>query len=701
MSHIPITDEFFHEPPSSLRGAPYSTFFRARVFPADRILSEKSYQQYRDILNGKAKLEMTFADEIAQTLKEWAIQAGATHFTHWFQPLNGKSAEKHEAFLSWGQKGSAIENFRGKDLLHGESDASSFPSGGLRSTHQARGYTVWDPSANPFLWESGGSFTLCIPALFFSWKGEALDHKIPLLRSHEKINKMGLRLLKLCGIPAHHVFSNLGLEQEYFVMDRKWFNARPDLILTGRTVYGKRSPKGQELEDHYFGVVKNRILSYMRDFEEAAVQLGIPVRTRHNEVAPSQYEIAPLFENSSLAVDHNVMLMELMKEKAVKHSLACLLHEKPFAHINGSGKHSNWSLGTDTGLNLLDPKQDSMVFLILLTAILRAVHQHSGLLRATVASAGNDYRLGEAEAPPTILSVSLGDSLEKIVERLIQKKIPDKEVLRSIDLGLAHVPECVVDSSDRNRTSFFAFTGNKFEFRAVGAAAHPALPITTINAIVADSLELILDEIGDRVADALPVLRKHLKAASPVLFGGNGYSLEWEKEAKKRGLPNIRKSFHAFGQFLDKKSLRAFEGILSQKELEARSEILIEQYAKTMNIELNLIIDLFRTAILPAALQDQKRRAEALKALPAKQDAQRKALHTLATSISDAIVSVDQLETAQNQIEGLGWEAKGRAFADLIGPKMEKARVKVDRLEALVDNRLWPFPKYREMLFSP
>jgi glutamine synthetase len=554
--------------------------------------------------------------------------------------------------------------------------------------------------------------TLCIPSVYFSWKGEALDQKIPLLRSDEKIQASVLRLLKLCGIPAKKVFSTLGPEQEYFAIDRSLFLLRPDLLLSGRTVFGARPPKGQELEDHYFGAVKDRILAFMREFENAAVRLGIPVKTRHNEVAPAQHEIAPLFERASMAVDHNLLLMELMRKTAQQHDLACLLHEKPFAQINGSGKHCNWSLATDTGLNLLDPKENSLAFLTLLAAVVHAVKEHAGLLRASIASAGNDHRLGGSEAPPTIISVYLGTSLERLVEQIVSEKQSDGEIARKIDLGLAHIPHHEADPSDRNRTSFFAFTGNKFEFRAVGASAHCAFPISVINAIVSDSLTLILDEISDAIggkkdlssdalfALALPVL---LKGASPILFSGNGYTLEWEKEAEARGLPNIRRSLHAFSQLLEKKSIRAFEGILSEKELHSRYEILLEQYAKQMNIEANLMIDLFRTQILPAALLDQKNRAESLAALNSASiqgDARQLAsLKTLAELIGKAIGAIDELDKIQRQAHDLGWEAKAKVFCEIAAPKMAEARSFVDGLESMIDNMLWPLPKYRELLF--
>jgi len=671
----------------------HSAQFGSRVFHRGLIqeLPRKAAQNWLEVLDGKGKLDPANADAIADALKEWAILHGATHYTHWFLPLTNASAEKHDSFLSWGPSGTVIERFRGKELLRGEPDASSLPSGGLRVTHEARGYTVWDPTVFPFLWEGGDGMTLCIPALFFSWKGAALDSKIPLLRSEEKLNAASLRLLRMCGVTATRVYSTLGAEQEYFAIDRTLFLLRPDLLLAGRTVFGAKSPKSQELEDHYFGSVKDRVMAYMREFEDAALRLGIPVKTRHNEVAPAQHEVAPLFEKASLAIDHNILLMEVMRQVALKHDLACLLHEKPFMGINGSGKHNNWSVATDTGHNLLNPQENSLLFITLLTAILRAVHEHAALLRASIASAGNDHRLGGSEAPPTILSVYLGEALEKVVNDLIHDK-KSESVLRSLDLGLMAIPRHELDVSDRNRTSFFAFTGDKFEFRAVGASANCAMPITVINAIVADSLQLILDEIADAVGDrklegealfasALPVLRKHLKAAEPVLFSGNNYSIEWEQEACARGLPNIQKSFHAFGQFVEKKSIRVFEGILNEDELHSRYEVMVERYAKTMNIEVNLMIEIFQTQILPAAQKDMMQRGI------------REPL------IDEAIDAAAELKKLQSQTFDLGWEAKAKVFCELVAPKMEALRKKVDALEMVVDNVLWPLPKYRELLF--
>ena len=695
----------------------HSLEFGARVFGLrlmEETLPKKVFQNLKNAREGLEQFDPIHADSVAAALQDWAMKQGATHFTHWFQPLTGASAEKHDSFLNWSQSGSAIEQFSGKNLLRGEPDASSFPSGGLRATDQARGYSVWDPAADPFLWEGGDGLTLCIPALFFSWTGFALDHKIPLLRSDEKINEAALRLMKLCGLSASRAFSTLGIEQEYFAIDRSVYLQRPDLLLSGRSVYGAAPAKGQELEDHYFGAIKDRVMAFMRDFEEAAIRLAIPVKTRHNEVAPAQHEIAPLFEKASAAVDHNLLLMELMRETALDHDLACLFHEKPFANINGSGKHNNWSIATDTGINLLDPRENSLLFLTFLAAVLRAVHDHAGLMRAAIGSAGNDHRLGGAEAPPTILSVYLGEILEKLVDDLIQEKHSSIELARKVDLGLAHMPHHEVDASDRNRTSFFAFTGNKFEFRAVGSSAHSAFPATVINAIVADSLHLILDEIADVVKgrtltqeelfkEALPVLRQQFRASKAVLFGGNAYTVEWEKEAERRGLPNIRKSFHSFAQLLDARTTRVFRGILTAEELHSRYEVLVEKYAKTMAIEAHLMIDLFRTQILPAALEDQRRRAQSLIALNSvgisSQPLVLASLKMLADAIETAVHAVNEIEKIREQSASFGWEAKGKVFAELLGQKMEAARVVVDRIEMLVDDALWPLPKYRDLLF--
>ncbi|HEV7736684.1 MAG TPA: glutamine synthetase III, partial [Chlamydiales bacterium] len=622
---------------------------------------------------------------------------------------------KHDSFLTTCPKvGSFSFRFTGKELMFGEPDASSFPSGGLRSTHEARGYTAWDPASSPFLWESVEGVTLIIPAVFYSWKGIALDHKIPLLRSTQKIETAVLRLLALCQIEATSVAVTLGIEQEYFLIDQGLFQLRPDLVLTGRTLFGAKPPKGQELEDHYCGAVQPHALAFMRDFEESALRLGIPVKTRHNEVAPRQYEVAPIFESASLACDHNLLLMEVMRQTAANHGLACLFHEKPFAGLNGSGKHNNWSLATDTGMNILDPKGNSFVFLTVLAAVLRGVHEHAGLLRASIGSASNDYRLGGSEAPPSILSIYLGEALEQLVHDIIQEKPAGSFPIRNIDLGLEHMSLHAADPTDRNRTSFFVFTGNKFEFRAVGASAACAFPVAVLNSIVADSLQLILDEmvgvgvksekasLQDCLQTALPVLRKHFRAALPVLFGGNNYSQEWHAESVERGLPNFTSSFHAFHVLQDKKSIRVLEDVLNEKEIESRYEILVEQYAKTMNIEINLMLELFATQIVPSVQKDLRKRFSLLQsasALGVKSDAQMQIAQQMSRLLDEAIGVFEEIRLNQTQAKEFGWEAKAKVFCELIRPKMQHLRTIVDALELQTDHNFWPLVKIRELLF--
>ena len=695
------------------------SFFRSRVFDAnvqESVLPKKIALHLEEVRSSKVSFDVSYADEIAEALQNWASQNGAIHYTHWFQPLRGCYAEKHDSFLSWEVNFEAVERLTGRQLLLGESDASSLPSGGLRVTHQARGYTAWDPASFPFLTESVEGLVLCIPSLFYSWKGAALDHKIPLLRSDQKISTAAVRLLKLCKISGTQVFSTLGAEQEYFLIDKGLFGMRPDLVLCGRTLFGAKPAKGQELEDHYLSPLNDKATSFMRAFEEDALRIGIPVKTRHNEVAPSQHETAPLYEKVSEASDHNVLLMEVMKRTAARFGLACLFHEKPFAGINGSGKHNNWSLLTDEGLNLLEPKGDSLLFLTALTAILRAVHEHAGLLRASIGSAGNDHRLGAAEAPPAILSVFLGTALEALILDIIHEKpraASAQVTARRIDLALAHITGHEADASDRNRTSFFAFTGDKFELRAVGSSQVCAFPMTILNAIVADSLQLILDEIDDVVQDqhaiseaallelALPVLRKHLRSAASVIFGGDSYSDEWSEQARDRGLPNMMRSFHSFSEFRQKKSLRVLEDVFTEEELLSRYEIIVEDYAKTLNIEANVMIEMFQTQLLPAIQKDLERRFALLDSAQSlgirMGDAQ---VRQMCALLEEAVGYCEEVKKLQDQSSEMGWEAKGRVFCELISPKMEELRKNVDDLELLVDDELWPIPKYRELLYN-
>lgn len=694
--------------------------FGIRVFSRaimQRMLPREIYKNVVEAMEGRGKLRPEFADSIAGAMKEWAGALGATHYCHWFQPLTGASAEKHDAFIDWHEPGEMIEKFSGKQLIQGEPDASSFPSGGLRSTYEARGYTGWDPSSPAFLWKGGDGLTLCIPSVYFSWTGDVLDAKIHLLRSDRAINDASVRLLKLTGIEANQVNSTLGLEQEYFVIDRALRNLRPDLVLIGRTVFGAPSSKGQELQDHYFGSVKDRILSYMQDFEDNAIELAIPIKTRHNEVAPAQHEIAPNFEKSSIAVDHNILLMELMRQIAAKHGLACLLHEKPFAGLNGSGKHSNWALATDTGINLLDPSdtpENNLHFLILLAAILQAVHRHSALLRASIGSASNDFRLGGHEAPPAIVSVYLGEELERVLHQIEEKGSFSRTGGKgSYDLGILELPSLSKDNTDRNRTSPLAFTGNKFEFRAVGSSANPSFAVTVLNAIVAESLNELLDEIEkglkknrtpeDVLQAAFPIIRKSLKASRPIRFSGDNYSAAWEKEAQKRGLPNLKKSIDAFPAIKSKETIKAFKGILSEGELRSRYEIWIESYCATVHIEANLMLELFRSQILPAALKTQQEWASSIAQVKSllKKGAvaeQEKALSGLSETIEQALKAANALEKARDEAAKLPLEKKGKAYCDAL-EKGKQLRKQVDALELWVDDAVWPLPKYRELLF--
>jgi glutamine synthetase len=701
-----------------------SQHFGACVFNRiimQRVLPREVFINVCNAMEGKEKIKEEFANPIAVAMKDWAISHGATHYTHWFQPLTGASAEKHDAFIDWLSSDQMIEKFSGKQLIQGEPDASSFPSGGLRSTYEARGYTGWDPTSPAFIWKEGNGITLCIPSVFFSWTGDVLDTKIPLHRSEKKLSDAAIRVLNLTGIKASYVHTTVGLEQEYFVIDKALRNLRPDLLLVGRTVFGAPSPKGQELQDHYFGSVKERILCFMQEFENVALKLGIPVKTRHNEVAPAQHEVAPIVESAARAIDHNIQLMELMRKIALKHELACLLHEKPFAGINGSGKHCNWSLATDNGINLLDPTvtpENNLHFLIFLTAILHAVQENAGLLRASIGSLSNDYRLGGHEAPPAIISVYLGQVLEHLLDNLEEKGFhlePSKN--RKYELGILQLPGLTKDNTDRNRTSPFAFTGNKFEFRAVGSSANAALPVTVLNASVAQSLNKIIDEIEFKLKksrskspDALieatfPIIRKYIRSTRSIRFSGDNYSKEWRAEAKFRKLPNIEKSIDAFSEFVSEKTTQVFEGILTPHELQSRYEIMAENYAQQLNIETNLMIDMFRTQILPAGIKYQELLANSLMAYEkvmnsSKELKEQKGIITrLAQDIEKSLKICIELEKTQKSAIKFEAIEKAKYLADRIFPLSKKLREIVDAIEATVDDSLWPLPKYRELLF--
>lgn len=700
-----------------------SDSFGKRVFNRSimrKMLPKEVFQNVIAAQEGREKIRKEYAETIAVAMKEWALSHGATHYCHWFQPLTGLGAEKHDSFIEWAAPGVVIEKFSASQLIQGEPDASSFPSGGLRTTFEARGYTGWDPTSPVFLWKAGDGITLSIPSVFFSWTGAVLDSKIPLLRSDKKINEAVLRVLNLTGIEATYVYSTLGMEQEYFVIDRNFRNLRPDLVLLGRTVIGAPSPKGQELQDHYFGAVKDRILRFMREFEQAAVELGIPVKTRHNEVAPAQHEVAPVFEKASLAIDHNLLLMEIMRQVAAKHGLSCLLHEKPFHNINGSGKHCNWSLATDTGINLLDPTdtpENNLHFLIILTGILHAIHRHGKLLRASIGSVSNDFRLGGHEAPPAILSAYVGRELEALLKNIEEKGWhKSAQGKGNYDLGLHVIPELKQDNTDRNRTSPFAFTGNKFEFRAVGSSFNGSLPITVLNACVADSINEIMDEIEKSGGSAkkqtpkellekvMPVLRKYIKASKAVRFEGDNYSLAWAKEAKSRGLPNISKSLYAFEALTEKTTENAFKDILRKEELASRYEILTEMYGHTLNIEAKTIVDLFDTEVMPAAQSTIRELAESIeeqKDILGKKAASRqvKRLKEIHDLVEKGLGIVEKIKIVREDADALTGFERSKDLLEEVFPLCLELREVSDSLEELVDDNHWRLPKYREILY--
>jgi glutamine synthetase len=694
-----------------------SDIFGSLVFTksvAQQMLPKEVFLNLSNAMDGKGKIKPEYADAVAAAVKDWATTKGATYYTHWFHPLTGLSAEKHDAFMELGADGNCIDRFTGKQLLVGEPDASSFPSGGLRSTYESRGYTGWDPTSPIFILKGKNGNTLCIPSVYYSWTGDVLDNKIPLLRSEKKINDACLRLLKLTGMPADQVYSTLGCEQEYFIVSQSLYTLRPDLVQTGRTLFGVNSPKGQELQDHYLGSVKDTIIDYMRDFEEAAYEVGIPAKTRHNEVAPAQHEVAPVFEKSSLAVDHNMMLMEIMRKTALQHGLSCLLHEKPFAAINGSGKHCNWSLSTNHGINLLDPSEavdNDLHFLILLAAILQGIHRHSGLLRASIASASNDHRLGGHEAPPAIISVYLGDDLEKlltIIESGKEHKILSSK--SSHDLKLHVIPELPKDTTDRNRTSPFAFTGNKFEFRSVGSSANPSFAITSLNTITAEALNELLDQVEDRIqkgeellSATLEVIQESIKGSKAIRFFGDNYSHEWVEEAIKRKLPILPRSIDSFDRLKSSNAQEVFKGVLTEVELNSRYDICLEAYSEQILIELRCALEIAQTQIIPVAIKEQASRAESLKNLqkliPKPSSEQVKELQHLSDEVDKCIVLTRELSRYIERVIKLPLEEKAKSLSKEGFELLERIRLVVDGLEKLVNDELWPLPKYRELLF--
>jgi glutamine synthetase len=676
-------------------------------------LPKTAYRALRATITRGEALDAATADAVATALKEWAVEHGATHYTHWFQPMTGITAEKHDSFLAPRADGTAITEFRGKELIKGEPDASSFPSGGMRSTFEARGYTAWDPTSPPWLHVHGNGVTLVIPTAFVSWTGEALDKKTPLLRSMEAVSKQAVRVLKLFGSTAEKVFATCGPEQEYFLIDRNFYFARPDLINAGRTLFGAKPPKGQEMEDQYFGAIPQRVLACMADVETELFKVGVPVKTRHNEVAPSQYEIAPIFENANVAVDHQMMTMETLRRVAPRYGLECLLHEKPFAGVNGSGKHNNWSLSDEFGNNLLGPgdtPHDNMQFLVFCAAVIRAVDRWQGLLRASIASAGNDHRLGANEAPPAILSIFLGDMLTDIFEQIEKGSAKSTKQGGTLDVGVSVLPKLPRDAGDRNRTSPFAFTGNKFEFRAVSSGQNISFPNMALNAAMADALDSVATELekatakGEELNKAVAkLLTKIIKEHKRIIFNGNNYSAAWEKEAAKRGLLNLKNTVDALPQLVTKDVLGLLERfkILSEREVHARYEIFLENYNKTINIEGNLMVLMANRYILPAALEYQKQIGQSVVAVKAGggTSAQGKKLLAAYTKLVDKFKSqTDQLEAALDHSEGS--PAKhAKYMRDKVVPAMARLRELGDGIEVLTPHGIWPLPTYREMLF--
>ncbi len=669
-------------------------------------LPKHVYKALQKTLSRGAALDTSLADAVAQAMKAWAMEKGATHYTHWFQPLTGSTAEKHDSFYGPAGDGSAIAEFSGKELIQGEPDASSFPTGGIRATFEARGYTAWDPTSPAFILENPNGALLCIPTAFTSWTGEALDHKIPLLRSMDALSGAAVAALKLLGVEdAARVFTTIGCEQEYFLIDEQYYFERPDLLTTGRTLYGAQPPKGHELDDHYFGSIPERILAYMLDVELELAKLGVPIKTRHNEVAPNQYEVAPIFENSNVGADHQMITMQIMQNTARRYGLICLLHEKPFAGVNGSGKHNNWSMGTNTGLNLLDPGDtpaENLQFLFFCAAVIQAVNRHQALLRASIASAGQDHRLGANEAPPAIISIFLGAELEKVFGAIQDGKVQASKPGSFLGLGTPVLPPLPLHGGDRNRTSPFAFTGNKFEFRALGSSSSPAFPNTVLNTIVAESVDELAGKLKDALKGSAAILEKAVtkvvkdvwSANKQIVFDGDGYSEAWHKEAEKRGLANLRTTPDALPWLVEKQTLAAFKKykVLSKRELDSRYEVFTEQYAVTINIESETAAAIARTMILPAAIRYlNELQATGLEELAGEIEPLIKELHFALRGLEDANLKDNQPDSSAQK-----WALYMR---DTVIPAMEDVRDVSDRLEKLVADDLWPLPKYSEMLF--
>jgi glutamine synthetase len=690
------------EPANQLFGADVFTISEQR----DR-LSKDTYKRLQSTLEKGEPLDVSLADAVALAMKEWALEKGATHYTHWFQPLTGSTAEKHDSFYGPTGDGRAIAEFSGKELIQGEPDASSFPTGGIRATFEARGYTAWDPTSPAFILANPNGAVLCIPTAFASWTGEALDSKIPLLRSMDALSNSAAAALKLFeDEESQRVFTTVGAEQEYFLIDEQYYYDRPDLVNTGRTLLGSKPPKGHELDDHYFGSIPERILAYMLEVEQELAKLGVPIKTRHNEVAPNQYEIAPIFENSNVGSDHQQLAMQVLQRVARRYGLVCLLHEKPFAGVNGSGKHNNWSMGTDTGHNLLEPgdtPHENVQFLFFCSAVIQAVNKHQGLLRASVASAGQDHRLGANEAPPAIISIFLGAELRKVFEAIEKGEAGESAPDSLLGLGTPVLPPLPMHGGDRNRTSPFAFTGNKFEFRALGSSMSLALPNTVLNTIVAEAIDDLAGQLetalqgGKSLEEAIPsVLQKSFSENGRVVFEGDNYSDEWHAEAEQRGLLNLRTTPDALPQLLEKSTIEVFGkyNVLSEREIEARFDVSAEQYSVKLNIEAETLADMARTMVLPAGLRQLALAEQA--GVSAVADETRATVDELV----DAIHELERVNSEESHAPTEGDVLEhAKYMRDSVLPAMAAVRAASDKLERMVADDLWPLPRYSEMLF--
>lgn len=678
-------------------------------------LPKDAFKEVKKLMDYGGELSMGTANVVAKAMKDWAVENGATHFTHWFQPLTGITAEKHDAFVTHpDEMGRMITEFSGKELIKGEPDASSFPSGGLRATFEARGYTAWDMTSPAFLKEAATGAILCIPTAFCSYTGESLDKKTPLLRSMEAISKQALRIVRLFGnTEATKVSASVGAEQEYFLVDEKYYKQRSDLMFAGRTLFGAPAPKGQEMDDHYFGVIRERVGSYMKELNEELWKLGVTAKTQHNEAAPAQHELAPIYETANIAADHNQLVMETMKRVAVHHGMRCLLHEKPYAGVNGSGKHDNWSITTDNGVNMLEPGEtpnENIQFLLVLACVMKAVDTHADLLRQSASDVGNDHRLGANEAPPAIISMFLGEQLEDVVKQLVETgNAASCKEGGKLETGVSTLPDLDKDATDRNRTSPFAFTGNKFEFRMVGSADSIAGPNTILNAIVAEAFceaADILEKAEDFDIAVHDLIKEYMSKHQRIIFNGNGYSDEWVAEAKKRGLPNISSMIEAASTLTSDKAVALFEkfGIYTKPELESREEIIYETYAKTINIEALTMIDMAGKQIIPAVVRYTKVLADtvnAVKAAGADASVQTELLKSVSKKLATMQKALVKLEKAEAKVRTMSDEkAKAFFYKDTVKAAMDELRTPADELEMIVDKEIWPIPTYGELMFE-